>query len=1017
LISISASTNLKATNKNAYRSEDKYCFGKATSFNFKEVTVANIKELLPILLTQAVSPYIYKGGHRHASKVTGLGNLVILDIDSPTDISQVLLACVAQMNFDYGIIPTQNHLNVSKGILYYKYRLVIPVAGVTTAVQYKAVIHWLINTYQLPEVDSASWTDARFYAPTLPTIGSTYNSYDAVTNPTQFTVTEQEYNNTLHRLGMLGEDGEPILPADMYPVQDNGTYLAFDDSMLQFAPVEEEVHHTSEISGKTTVSVYSDVSNTMDSKEVARLSKQGLVSIGEVAGKMLQSDRVMCECPTSYNHTDPNDKRYAWLLKTGAGDVRLYCGSDHCRKDFGDFRQIVLPDWTDFIGDNNYDTTVNRLNQIYSSVTANLLTALTDAICKYKNVEVEKYHEGRAYANEVLFAELMDANALKIMCLLINATEKGATPTLTDISLDGSMLGKLVVKKAKLLMASSWNSYIYKSGFTDFVRETKDDQLTKAKMFDLIANTVTTDIYFTSVIKQIDLLKPSQIFKGSIKVDLPSSGREVTYTANNFDTPVYRKKKRLEREGVLNNTDRYNEVVSAFSSHWKLPYGSVDVNGFEVVDLPTLIILLSSLNMYSDGKANQRHTALVVTAPSGIGKTSLIGNMSEIGLSNGDEHSASVFGYKDLYPKSVDDMKNKLWATGDELSPTMFKDISVPNLLGNLTRDIVNVNVKGKIDSGFTAFFKVLYGARAWEAISQGSQATELRNRLFAITYTEEHFMKNGEVTTDFLTLCDDDRGDIDNIIQHRLATIYFAVKSWVLAMPMGDRVAMFNHARYVTKAKYAGTINWVTEFDEDTDEIIGAKPEKVKSDTDRTLDDLIEIFLKYRADIVTNPTKGEGTILFTALTKDTESSYSALTARDAKVYKAEEFTYALSKSPWCEEEQALVLPNIRDSIELEDYAKQVIATVVGFETRQYWKIVNNLSIKAWRKVMYGSKNGHSTLKDFEGATNRALATTSIPQKFEGAYTNAEHTTIRGLKNKSFKIVSLNALNDFLDAN
>ena len=868
-IRFSVSGNIRGSHKNAYKVNDTtYCFGKGTTYNFQETQVNTLDEVVTHLLFSAVSPYIYKDGHRHRNTVTGIGNLVFLDIDSKTNIEAEVLRAVASLPFQYVLAPTQNHLTVSPTGTHYKYRLVIPVENLTNALEYKAIIHWLISTYGIPSVDSASWTDARFFAPAIPLVGSRYTHYISEDN-IQYAVTQQEVDAIMHRLRLIDTNGNFVLSPEIYPYRTTGQILQYSPDMMQHAPVPTEQESSATITGKELTRVYEDSDNTLNKASLKKFDLNHPVSFGDLSAIMSNSTRVFVQCPTHHLHST-QDTRYAWLLKTGGGDVRLYCSSDTCKAQHGEFRKIILPKWKEFVGERNFARTVTRVEQLMERVVYNLLTSIHELICTYKGVTLQQKHEKMEYAKNVMFEEFIDKNALYVLVLLITK-EKGSGPVLIDISLSGGLLGKLNIKTAGLLMTGSWYTYLFKAMWTQFSQYVSSKEVSKVAVFKLVVDTIATDTAFTEVVKESSVLRPSLPYDSSVTVDVGLEGRHIEIVNSSFDEPVYRLKDKLDREGIV-TSEKYASTVQAFTEHWKLPHGGVPLGDKLIIkDLPTLLIVFACLNMYTDGVTNQRHTALIITAPPSVGKTSLINNIHEVGLSNSDTHTASVFGYDGLYPQSIENLKNKLWATGDELSPQLMKqDISMPLLLSNLTRRQVNVNIKGKIDSEFTAYAKVLWGARAWEAISQGNQATELRSRLFAITYTEEMFDVADTGTTPFLDICMNDIGTVDHIVQHRLASIYIDVKTSIMNMENNDRVHMFNQFRVALKEKYAGTTEYVTEYDEDSGEVVEVKARAVVSDKERNLISILETLLKYRQGIIDRPNADDngGALVFNALSR-----------------------------------------------------------------------------------------------------------------------------------------------------
>lgn len=1001
MIKYSISNKTQGSHKNSYKVDDTtYCFGKGTSYNYIVKNVNSIAEAIPDLLYCAVSPYIYKEGHRHTKNLAGVGNLVLLDIDSAQDIEAEILNVSARIPFQHAIVPTQNHLtiNAKKNALMYKYRLVVPCEGISNIQEYKAVVHWLISAYSIPHVDSASWTDARFFAPTLPIVGQKYKSY--INNDEKpYVVTQEEVHNFLVRLKMYDSNGNLALLPEHYPSNFTGQILQYHPNMGQYAPIEDTEEVTEKLTGRELTVPFSDISNTLSEDAFKRVEKGTKIPIGEIARALRADERVFCECPTKHLHTDPTDERYAWLLKTGAGGVRLYCSSDHCTKKYGSYRQIVLPDWRDFIGDRNFDTTAGRLEALVERLIYNVLVKLANPICSYYSVELEEWHEKLAFAKGMLLRDFIDENSLYVLALLV--THDGNTKYIYDIDLAGCIVGELNIKTAHLITQGGWFNYLFKPKFTEFLKQVRDDQITKPKIFSDFIETVSTDVKFVSMEKETYKLKPSQLYNGSIQVDVGLEGRHIEIVNNSFDEPVIRTNRRLVNNGVLKNAEQYAKVVNAFDRHWRLPYGSIEFEGVELNTLPLLLIAFTVLNMYTDGVTNQRHSAFVITAPSGIGKTSLIKNIAEAGLSNDDEHAASVFGYKGLYPKSVDSMKNKLWATGDELSPAAFKEILTPILLSNLTRLEVGVNVKGQIDNSFTTFGKVLWGARAWEGISMGDQATELRNRLFAITYTEEHFEQNSNFTTDFLEICEEDTGYVDNIIQHRLGDMYLQFKQWVLSIDMDTRIKLLNKLKVKIKKKYAGTMYYENEYDENG-RIKQATVKKVASDNERILAQVLEILITYRTGLITEPNPLSGKSIVFNVVSPPKGSMEQLDSRTRRMLLTEEINYTL----YSQGTNLMVVPNANSNT--VSWYHDIIDKVLGAGSNKAFYLKNHLKVNILHKFL--SNDG------LTGYPN------SQPSEFVDMLSNRNTRYITGYSKVSargmtFKVLSLDSLETYVSDN
>ena len=844
---ISTSTNLAGSNKGSFMATPSvYCYGKGTTYDFYTTEYDSLADLIPALLFSATSPYLFRDGKRDRKSMVGVGNVLMVDIDAPTDITPQFFQSLLTMPFQYLVVPTQNHLtSIDTERRYFKYRLIVPITGVLNDQQYKSAVRWLVDTYNIGSVDSASYTDARFYAPTFPLAGQFFKQFVSKHEPVQsFTITDEMILPLYQRVGMLDEaTNSLILPDSLYPKRLEGDVLEYHDTMAQHTTITTDSVASAEVSGRTMSEVYDDNDNNMSEDAFKRVFEKAQVALGDIASALRPDQRVFCKCPTSHNHTDQGDTRYSWLLKTGSGDTRLYCASDHCKKDYGEYRRIGLPKWRDFVAEENYGRTTARVEELTASILYSLVTKLAKYISGMHNTTFSNWYEEVDYAKKMLYSHYIDENALH--CLVLLTVKEGKSPAMIyDISLAGGNKGLLNVKKAGILLQGGWYSYLFQDKWTELSDYAQDKEISKFKIVEGITETVAGDQAFVEIIKEHTILRPSLQYDSSITVDLSMEGRAMTFVNNSFDEPVYRLNKKLTRDGIP-ALPNYGDTLKAFLHHWRLPYGSVMFGENEIGDLPSLLILFSALNMYSDGEANQRHTAFVITAPSGIGKTALINNFMMAGLSNDDSHNAHVFGYEGLYPNSVDDLKSKLWATGDELSPRVMKnDISMGALLSNLTRSNVRVNIKGHIDSEFTAFSKVLWGAKAWDAISLGDQATELRNRLFALTYTAEMFDNDDGTPSYFLNMCELDNGTLDKIIQHWIGDRYIQIKEMVLSVPIEERLTLFTAFKNNVKAKYAGTLDYDTEYADDGTATTVVRT--VASDETRSLVEVFKALLEY---------------------------------------------------------------------------------------------------------------------------------------------------------------------------
>ena len=1002
MIKISFSNNLYGSNSNSYQTDETtYCFGKGTTYNYTVQEYNSLAEVIPVVLYSAVSPYLYKGGHRHAKNLEGVGSLIFLDIDSSKDISLSIQALSEAFTFQHAVLPTQNHLTHSTkyNSIMHKYRIIIPCQGISTILEYKAVIHWLVKTYNISDVDSASWTDARFFAPTLPKVNQKY-AHNIGKTDTAKVVTETDVHNFLVRLNMIDEQGNIFLPPTQYPSKLEGNILQYQPDMLQYAPIDDTEEKVSSITGRTVTRPFRDISNTMSDYAFDRLPIDTPVPIGDIAQGLQADQRVFCECPTKHNHTDENDERYSWLLKTGTGSVRLYCSSDHCKAEFGDYRQVVLPEWRDFIGDRHYNATTSRLEVLVERSLMNLVVLMAEYVCKFNNVTMDVWHEKVAYVKGILLKDYLEENSIYVLSLMV--THEGKNKMFYDLNLAGCVIGELDIKHAHLVTQNGWYSYLFKPKFTEFLQFCQDKEITKPKILASIVSTVSSDIKFITLEKEIFKLRPSQLYNGSIEVDIGLEGRHIEIVNNSFDEPVIRTFKRLEREGVLDDMNEYNKIASAFDDHWKLPYGSVNILGVDINDLPTLLIVFSVLNMYTDGTTNQRHSAFVITAPSGVGKSSLINNIAKIGLSNDDGHNASVFGYEGLYPKSVNDMKNRLWTTGDELSPKSMKNMVMPLLLSNTTRLDVSINIKSQVDSSFTSFCKVLWGARAWEAISTGDQATELRNRLFAITYNDEHFERFGN-PTEFLTMCENDVGLIDKVIQHKLGKAYLDMKAWALSMDMKSRITVLNDFKMNIKEKYAGTLSYESDYDEEGN-VISTRSVVVASDSSRELAEVLEALIRYRSGIIQNPSTGigGGCIQFNSLTPP-KGKESHLDTKSRRILAIEQATYSYFKQGL----DYLLVPTV--SSHTLNWYTDVIQKVYGSNDRHAYRVQMCLKMTSMRKFLANdTKTGFPNSKPVDLETVKFVNTLTTPNVTQIAGTTV---TVKGM---TFKILHIPTIEKFI---
>ncbi len=906
----SKSDNIRGSRKNSYRvSNSQYCFGKGSTYDFFEVQTEDYATVYNDMLYGAVSPFLYKGGHRTQGNMVGVGNLVIIDIDSTHDILAELTVCVANMPFTYFTIPTQNHLMNG-----YKYRLIIPCEGIATQERYVAVLTYLVETYKIPSVDLTSKSHARFFAPTIPKVGQSFSYFEAppvdkITEKQPYSVTQNDVDLALIRTGLL-KDGVLTIDPIYYPYQFNEQILQFTEEMAIFAPSDDEVIALA-IEGTTLTTIYPDSSNSISKGEFRRLSERGEVCVGDVVASLRPNQRVLCECPTSHLHTDQSDKRYAWLLKTGGNRTRLYCGSNNCTQQFGEYRDIVMPSWEYFLHKNNPDGTSHLLTSIVSSVTSSLVKLCAEAICLMESAVYDEWHEKEKFAREKLFTKLLDENTLHILILMINKV-KGSGLLIHNITPAGSRESTVQLGKSSELLQATWFGYLFKPSYTDFYKVAGDSAFSKGAIIKKITDIVAGDVSFITTTHEDTTLKPSQKASSILQVDFTNNLRTEYIVNNSFDEPVFQARKRLIADGVLKDP-QYEPITQAFVEHWQLPRGSVMLKGFEVGNLVDLLMLFSMLNLYSNGATNQRHTAFVINAPSGIGKTSLIANFTKVGLSNDDKHMADVFGFNGLYPFSVDDMKNKLWVTGDELNMATMKNINISALLGNLTRLEVTVNVKGLIDQSFSGYSKVLWGARAYEAISQGSQSYELRNRLFAINYPE---MPNSE----FLNMCSYDVGYLDSAVQLFICERYFQWKALLKGMSVAEVAKLLSMLKAELKVKYAGVIE---EFEDEAGEAVY---EVAQTDGQKAVDNVLEVLVDYRDKILND-------VEFCTVYHPLKPNSSG--GKDGTIGFIEESVTKLSHL----DQDLLVIPNLRSrnkSLSFQDFYNYICDRLFKNEKNSY---------------------------------------------------------------------------------
>jgi len=798
----SKSTQIKGSRKNSFRvSANEMCFGKATSYGFADVVTDDINVVYNDLLFSAVSPFIYNGGHRDKNSIVGVGDLIIIDIDSVHDILIELTACIRTMPFTAFTIPSQNYL-----LNGYKYRLLIPCTGIPDVEGYIAVVNWVVETFRIPSVDKASRSVARFFAPTIPIEGQVFDYFEAPPKDKEkakevYKVTATDVEIALTTKGLL-KDGQLTIDSQLFPYQFSNP-LQFHTDMLLFAPKEDEVI-VKTVCGTTLTEIYDDPSNSLNKNEFRRLKERGDVCIGDVSSALLGNQRVLCKCPTSHLHTDSADERYAWLLKTSGNRTRLYCGSNTCTSTYGEYRNIVLPEWEYFLHANNPDSTAQILRGIVASVTVSLVRLFAESICNMEGAKLDDWYEKEAFAKERIFSKLIDENCLYILCMMVNKASNSAV-MIHNVNLAGSRETTVVLGKQNESLQSTWYGSLFKPDYTEFYQVSGDKGFSKGLVVKKIVEIVSTYTSFVTVINTASALEPTQLATNSLKISYASGCRSEYIVNNSFDEPTFQYRKMLLKEGVHSNP-RYGEIVKAFVNHWKLPRGSVMLKGFEVNSIVDLLILFSMLNLYSNGVSNQRHTAFAITSASGSGKSAILTNFHKVGLSNSDTHVADLFGYDGLYPYSIEELTDRLWVTGDELSPKVMKNIRVSAFLGNLTRLDVTLNVKGLINQSFPAYAKVMWGSRAYEALLLGDQSYEIRNRLFTINYSDDL------LDSEFIKLCDTDAGYLDKAVQYFICDRYFEWKALISKLAISDVTALFSEFKQVLKVKYSGILEEIED-------------------------------------------------------------------------------------------------------------------------------------------------------------------------------------------------------------
>ena len=835
ILKLSCSNNLQGSNDNHMVIEGSYVYGKATTYGFATKEVGSMEEIRELATFSAISPYLYKDGHRSKSKITGVGNILIFDIDSDHDMSAELFEKAKSIGVQYTILPTQNHLVLKNGKLMHKYRLLIPISGVETTRQYVDALHYIVQTYRLPNVDRATYDLGRFYAPTLPTPGQMFKD---ATGP----VTADTVLSLATRLRFTIDGSSLGLPADVYPRDDKAGILLWQDNWSDKSPALESHNGTAEVTGDTLTEVHDDLENTIDETMLSYL-KDIRLNIGDVAFQLERGGRCMIECPTSHLHTNQSDSRYAWLRKTGGGDVLLFCGSDHCRTAYGDSRRIVLPDWETFVSESNKYQTMSSIKNIRSMLINNYSFLLADAICQVEGVTFSTPLERQDHARARLTdGSLLDTNALLVYILSVSKSDGRGSPTVKTLTLAGSLSRNVSIKDGLNTILESWSHLIFSDKWNDVAEVTGNKDMLRGNVLKDIAQTVASDYTLSTIKKDAFRIKHSSNVARMPIVNLTSQGREEVMQTNSFDGALIQRRNLLLKEGVRNYVG-YDNLIASFKEHWRLPQGDVSTHSMTVTNLPSLIMLFSTLNMLSDGEANQRGTAFVITAPPGSGKSSLIENMHIAGLTNSTQYLADIFGFEGLYPTSVRGLKEALFTTGDELSPTLIKKMSIPLLLGNLTNKEININVKGQIDSSFQSFAKVIWGARAEDAMNAVTQSAELRDRTMMITYDHEHFEGSK-----FKALCNMDGGMVDKCIQLHLCETYIEFKDKILAVKFEDRVALFGVLKEAIKKKYSGAMDYVM------DETGVVSHVNIATDKERAVNTVFSAIATWRRAVIANP-------------------------------------------------------------------------------------------------------------------------------------------------------------------
>jgi len=637
------------------KSGNKFGYGKATTYGFQEVNFSSLRELGFYALHYAVAPAIYKGGHRHSKNLMSIGNCVIIDIDkiSQRDMENLLHNIrISQLNF--AAIPSQN---CNKNDI--RFKLVIPITNLTKE-NYKLV--WIALTKQFGIIgDEATKDLTRFFAPTIPAADK-YPKYNqtVVKNITEvFGYEGYLYNDTGYVLDVANLRLQEIKEAEALET------VTLKDA-IPFISAETPIK----------VSLYEG-----KNKKIDRLVDK-TITLGELADVLkagLAEDKVNVYCLYQNEHTDPENKKYAWVQYTPTiGAVMYHCGGTTCKEKHRNSYIVDCFDHTKVIGANKYmPITLSKL-----------MKGLERALLEY-------------YVGENQLWDIINKNAIALM-LMVTGAEKGDYH-MTHISHTGEWLEAVKVRaKDTYKLYSFWRGVLFDTRIYNFIKAynaTVDEnrKVSDISLFVTIVEHININLSNATYTYQEDV----DIFADKTKLvcEKKEFASSLTVIRPSFDIQISEKPLILNSVGEeLEDPDNahFNYIIETFNKHWgSIPF---DILNFALANSVT---------------KNYRPKGMIIEAASGSGKSTLIEIFANLGLTNTSSPLLTEFLSSNRSAINHHALMGKLFISFDEIDASALKSGFTSKLKDTFSGKYFTIAPKGIAEVTLSTEAFILFGAEA----------------------------------------------------------------------------------------------------------------------------------------------------------------------------------------------------------------------------------------------------------------------------------------------------------------